>query len=410
MQPKVLAIGSSEHSRAHCVDWLQPFPNIEDYDCIVINLQSLTQESYDKIYKQIHEMNESVTTILATDREIFCIMNRIIAPSPTPGFRGRRTISLVHVHPHLVPPTNYSWLPTPVVISSKKKGTSVYVSNHRFDRYFQCVDKWNLEINEPISTDYRIDIIAENKSKKAIGGTLKHFQVPNGAIHLLPPPTKCDTHQAIEILLDLICGERRKIVPPWRKDIRVPRIPELERNIEDKSREIKTIQQEISQLRNRVQEWDSYRDLLTTTGDDLENIVQKALSDIGIKTRKAEESFPADLISNKVAIEVTGIKGCVGVSSEKVNQTGRFQELYNKGQKAILIANTYLDLPPKDREGKMDFSPQVKKFFESLSVCCLTTRTLFQLWRDVVTGEKTSKDVKKAIFGRDGELKPSDFE
>lgn len=158
-----------------------------------------------------------------------------------------------------------------------------------------------------------------------------------------------------------------------------------------------------------MQEWDSYRDLLTATGYKLERIVQKALADIGIKTKKTEKGFPADLISNKVAVEITGIKGCVRASSEKVTQTARFKESHRKREKIILIANTHLNLSPKRRKGEMDFSPEVKKYFESLSVCCLTTMTLFKLWRDVMTGKRDPKDIKNKILAKNGELTLGDF-
>jgi len=418
MQPKILVIGSRDHDRANCVDWLQPFPNIEEYDSIVINLQSLTQDVYNKIQRQIRGMKESITTVFNTDREIFCVMNKLIHRSPTPRPYGKRTIRADYVSP-----TNYDWLPVRIKVSDRKKGTSINLHNHRFDWYFECVNKWDFEIE--ISTATQQDIlksfvhtivpIATNKSKKEIAGSLRKQNIVgeiigNGAIHLLTPPTKCDTHRSIEILLDTILGRERKIVPPWRRNIEVPRIKEFQREIANRIKDIEVIQREISQLRSQMQEWDSYRDLLTTTGEDLENIVQKTLSDIGIKTKKTEKGFPADLISNEVAVEITGIKSCVGVSSEKVNQTGRFKESYHKGEKIILIANTHMDLYPKGRKGKMDFSPEVKKYFESLSVCCLTTKTLFQLWKDVVTGKKDSKDVKKKILTKNTELTPSEFE
>ena len=418
MQPKILVIGSRDHDRANCVDWLQPFPNIEEYDSIIINLQSLTQDVYDKIQMKIRQMKESITTVFDTDREIFCIVNKLIYPSPTPRLHGKKTIRADYVSP-----TNYDWFPITIKISDRKKGRSIHVSDHRFDRYFQWVDKWKFEISASPKPQELLRAlscglvpIAENKSKKMIGGSLKHGglwgnkTLKKGAIHLLPPPTKCDTHQAIEIILDLIYGEEEKIVPPWRKDIEVPKIKEFEQEIENKIKDIRGVQQEISQLRGRMQEWDSYRDLLTATGYDLEYIVQKTLLDIGIKTKKTEKGFPADLISNEVAVEITGIKGCVGVSSEKVNQTGRFKESYHKGEKIILIANTHMDLSPKDRKRKMNFSPEVKKYFESLSVCCLTTKTLFQLWKDVVTKKKDSKDVKRKILTKNGELTLSEFD
>jgi len=116
------------------------------------------------------------------------------------------------------------------------------------------------------------------------------------------------------------------------------------------------------------------------------------------------------LISNEVAIEVTGIKGCVGVSSEKVNQTGRFDLVHRKEEKIVLIANTHMGLPPREREGKIDFSPKVKNYFSRLGVCCLTSKTLFELWKDVVTEKKDSKGVIEKILTKNGELKLSEFE
>ena len=419
MQPKILIIGSRNHDRANCVDWLQPFPNIEEYDSTIINLQSLTQDVYDKIHIKIREMKESITTVLNTNREIFCIMNKHIYPSPPPrppGAPVHRTIRAGYV-----PPTNYDWLPVKIEINERKKGTSINLHDHRFDRYFECVDRWSFEVSMSGKTlreltdqlTYGIVPIAMNKSKKTIAGSLKRGvlsgKIEEGAIHLLPPPTKYDTNKAIEILLDLIYGEEGKIVPSWREEIEIPKIRKIQQEIKKKITDIQGIQREIAQLRSQMEKWDSYRDLLTATGFDLENIVQKALADIGIKTKKAERGFPADLVSNEVAVEITGIKGCVGVGSEKVNQTGRFKESYYKGERIILIANTYLHLSLKERIGKMDFSPEVIKYFESLSVCCLTTKTLFQLWKDVVTGKRVLKDVKRKILTKSGELTLSEL-
>lgn len=408
MQPKILVIGSKGHDRADCVDWLQPFPNIEEYDSIVINLQSLTQDVYTKIQTKIRGMKESITTVFHTDREIFCIMNKVINPIPSPG--GPKIKYITN--------TNYDWFPIKIKVDNRKKGRSINLYDNGFDRYFEYVDRWNFEISIPIGTTKRDMIIlllfgivpiATNKSRKTIAGSLKGRDLAGkmqgkGAIHLLPPPTKCDPHQAVEIILGLICGEESKIVPVWRKDIEVPKIKEFEQDIEHNIIDIKRIQQEISQLERQIQEWDSYRDLLTATGYKLERIVQKALSDIGIKTEKTEKGFPADLISDKIVIEITGVKGCVRVDSEKVIQLARFKENYHKGEQIVLIVNTHMNLSPKDRESKMSFSREVKKFFDSISVCYLTSKTLFELWKDVVSEKKTKKDVIKKILTTSGEL------
>jgi len=417
VQPKILVIGSKDHDRADCVDWLQPFPNIEEYDSIIINLQSLTQETYDEIQTKISDMNEPIRTVFNTNREIFCIISKLIVPSGS--------LLLKAMRPDYVSPTNYDWLPIRIYLNCQKTGTSISICDHRFQKYFDYIDRWNIEISMSQQTiaeflanlTYSIYPIAINKSQKNIAGSIKRVSFDGkvlkgyekSAIHLLPHLTKASTFQAIELILDLIFGEEVKIIQPWRKNIEVPKEKELEKKIENIFTDLQKKQQEISRLRNQIQEWDSYRDLLTATGNDLETIVQRTLEDISIKTEKTEKGFPADLISKEVAVEITGIKGCVGVGSEKVNQTGRFKESYHKGEKIILIANTYMDLSPKDRKGRMDFSPEVEKYFRSLSVCCLTTMTLFELWKEVIAGKKDQKDIKKKILAKNGELTLSEF-
>lgn len=106
MQPKILVIGSRDHDRAYCVDWQQPFPNIEEYDSIIINLQSLTQDMYDKIQKKIRRIRKSITTVFKTDREIFCLINKLIHPSPAP----RPTGAPVGIRVGYTLPTNYVWV------------------------------------------------------------------------------------------------------------------------------------------------------------------------------------------------------------------------------------------------------------------------------------------------------------
>jgi len=424
MQQKILIIGSSGHNRAHCVDWLQPFPNIEEYDSMIINLQSLTQEIFDNVQLKIQGMREPITTVLTTGREIFCIIDRLLRPSPAPrssgasAFKGKGIVRFDYIFP-----TNYDWLPVKIGLSDQKKGTSINVYNHRFDSYFEYIDLWNFEMDLSAAglaggLSYDIEPIAVNKSKKVIAGSLKHSKILEtlvskrieGAIHLLPPTTKCDTYNATEIILNLLCVGKLEEAPSWRHEIDIPKTREFKKRIDDKIIQINRIQQEISRLRNKEKEWDSYRDLLTETGDNLENVVQRVLEDLGIRTKKAPKSFPADLLSKEIVVEITGIKGYIGVSSPKVNQTARFKELHHKGEKIVLIANTHMNLPPKDRKGERDFSLEVINFFNALPVCCFTTFTLMQLWKDIISGKRDAKKVRDVILSKKGELTLDEFD
>jgi hypothetical protein len=423
---KILVIGAKGHKKAHCVDWMEPFPNIEEYDSVVIDLQSLGQEAFDKIYAKIQfEMKKEIMTLFDTGREAFCIINRQMIPSRLPG---------QVVSPVPYPPTNYAWLPTIVTVNEEKRGTSITIIEKRFEKYLAKVEEWGfiLDLYEerPIekaikvaatefygllgtmvkTLSFRFLPIAENKSRKNIAGTLMYQGTrKGGAIHLLPPTTKCNGYEAVEILLDLICGQPMRTYPSWREQIDVPGMKDILVQIRDKLDETKKIQESIEPLQRRIDELDAYRDLLSASGKDLEVAVQRALSDIGLPTAGTQEGFPADLISKRVAVEVTGIKRSVSVDSEKVNQIARFKGAFRKKEKIVLVANTYIDMKPSDRRGRIDFTREVKEYLQATRVCCMTSQTLFELWNDMKNNKRKAKDIRKVILERNGELTLRDF-
>jgi hypothetical protein len=402
---RVLIIGSKDHLRANCYDWLENWPNIEDFDVIIINMHTLSQDIFDKATAKISCMRSSIWNILTSDREVFCIISSMLVPTRPPGS------GVAWVVP---PPTNFDWFPFPLYVNSQLCGSSYSLIDSRFAPYFETVNKWEHEIDFTNERDVNrlcsFSPIAINKSQKLIAASLRLYtnsernQTRDGAIHLLPHPTKVSPFQGIEVLLDIILGAQGKFIQPWRRLIEVPKEKELEAIVINKQKEIENINQEILSLKKELQEWDSYRDLLTATGEDLELIVQKTMLDLGIKTERTEKGFPADLINDKVAVEVTGIKGSVGVDSNKVIQTGRFIENFRKNEKVILIVNTYLDTPPNDRKGKMNFSDPMIKYLESISVGFMTTQTLFVLWKEVVLGKRKAEQVKEKILNTTGEI------
>jgi hypothetical protein len=381
---------------------------------------------FDKTYSKISgEMPKEIGTLFDTEREVFCIINQHMVPSPT-ATGGKGWV--------VPPPTNYDWLPATIGVIPVKQGTSINVIDKRFEKYFETVGQWSFILNlyeEPLLKEtlqqtyaqyalllgravkilsFQLLPIAENKSKKIIAGTLVHKGRKGiGGIHLLPSPTKSDIKSAVEILLDLIYGQPTKTYLPWREEIEVPDIQDIMKQINLKFQDMKKIQESIEPLQSVIEELDTYRDLFSATGEDLEKIVQKVLSEIGIPTKKSEEGFPVDLISDKVAVEVTGTKSNVGVGSEKVNQIGRFKESFRKNEKIILIANTYMNLRPLDRKGKMDFTPEVKKYFDAIDVCYLTSKTLFELWKDIKNKKRMASTVAKTILSHIGELTLKDF-
>ena len=180
MQPKVLVIGSKDHDRASCLDWLQQFPNIEEYYSVIMNMQSLTQDTYNKIYDKIFRLREQITTLFTTNREIFCIMDKVLHSSSN--------IYMVNGSVHSY--NSYDWIPVNIKVN-KKNGTSRNLYDHRFDKYFELVEKWDYELELDYGSNLgdlihslfcQVKPIALNVSKKTIAGSLRRVNPLSGQI------------------------------------------------------------------------------------------------------------------------------------------------------------------------------------------------------------------------------------
>lgn len=413
---RILVIGSKNHSRAECFDWLQPLPNVEEYDALIINMQSMTQQIFDQIVDKIRELAESICTVINTDREIFCVFSNVMNPSPPPRRPGEGFVRIVNTA--YTPPSNYDWLPSYIFLNDKS-GDYIQLVQNRFAGYFKLIKKWNWEIGLGQTPAPRMDKslnclapIATNKSEKCVAASLWQSNDRKklleehkiGMVHLLPPVEEADSYEAIERIIDIIAGPAEKMIVPWRNQIEIPQERYLKESVDVKVQEIEKIQKEILQIEQQLKEWDSYRDLLTETGERLENIVKKALVDLGFDIRKTEKGFPADLQNKELVVEITGIKGCIGAGSNKVAQIGRFAENFRKNEKIVLIVNTYMDESPKERKDKMDFSPEMTKYLESLSVCFMTTQTLFDFWKKVIEKKTEARKIREKILSNVGEL------
>ena len=387
-------IDSHSEGRGECIGWWGIFPNMEEYDSVVIDLQSLFQSNFDDLcrneeeWRKIEVANRELQTLLNTGREIFCILNEILIPSHRSGepkaFVGK-------------PRTNFDILPGYPKIW-KKEGTTKEVIEKRFEPYMDEVEKWNYELGGP-----SLIPIAENRSKKLIAATLP-FNA--GKIHFLPPPTKCTREEAINILLDIIHQPSKPTHPRWRMQLQIPRMQEVHNKIGAVQNDIKNLNRQLDDLRKEQARLDRFRDLVSPagTGEYLESIVKDVLLDLGIKTSRAPKGFPVDLLGDGFAFEVTGVSKGINVSSEKYNQTLRFLEGPRKNEKIVLVANTYKNKRPSERLVN-HFGKEVSKHLENRGVCLMTTLKLYSIWRDVLEGKKDRETAVKLLKETNGELK-----
>ena len=392
---KVLVIGTFLDGRADCVAWQGIFPNIEEYDSVIIDLQSLYQSTFDDLYRneseweKIQKAHNEIDILLGTGREIFCVINEHLSPTPRPG-EPKAVLGPI--------PSNYDILPMYPSVG-KQEGTSKTNVSRRFRPYMDQVEKWNYELS---ARHLNLSSIAKNKSGKLIAGTLSFGK---GSIHFLPPPTECALKDAIEILLDLILKPSTTKHPAWRAQVTIPGMSAVEESIRDLQNQIGGLNKQLERLESEKTRLDRFRDLVSPsgTGDYLESLVKDVLGELGIKLSKTAQGFPVDLLGSGFAVEVTGLSKGITVRSEKFNQTLRFLEEHHHGEKVVVIANTYKNMEPR-RRPPQHFSKEILGILKARGICLLTTTRLHRLWASVSKGDLSKEDVAKLLKDTNGEL------
>jgi hypothetical protein len=402
----ILVIGDADHSRATCVHWMGAWPNVGEFDLVIVAQNTLTQEIFDQIPDKLKEIHPQIFAVFKTGRSVWCIMEKLLLPSPTKT--GPKTF-------HGIPPTSYDWLFAYPTINEVREGTSVQTVEEDFAPYLEKVRKWNLEIENIYTHDVQYNMmrpvepegialkpIAYNKSMKMIAGCIvgvdSTLYERSGSICFLPKPSECSTHEAIEILIDIATGEER-LEPEWRPKLQIPGVDAVEKQINQLKLDYK---KQMDNLEVKWRSLDIYRDMFSVHEAPQIDAVRLALKEIGFETQKTKPGFPVDLTGKDLAVEVTSTAGKVNSDSPKMFQLMQFFEKHRKNEKVVLIANTFKREFPSNRSGKQDFTPHVIGYLQSNEVCAMTCVTLFELWK---LAKKDQTKAQKYILQTNGELR-----
>lgn len=402
---RVIAFTQWPLTRAERAYWTY-FPNLEEYDAVIVDMNSIFHLNIEKYLNEGHFLRfaNQIGTLLRTGRSIYCIMK------PICDTQGKEL-------PHNVPGiTNYSWLNLVNVMIKLRyeSGTSIKVQDDKFKRYFEEVDKWDYEISMDSSPLILSDrSLAINKSGASLAMELvlltrlpetKDDKVDElGSIYLLPSPTRCTVAEAIEILLDIILGEERSRYD-WWNHIEILGTDEIVKQVSHIDDEISKLKQQRLSASKQLEQLYGYRDLLSADGDTLVNVVRRTLEDIGISTQKIQPGAHVDLIAQNIAIEVTGTTDKINFKNPKLIQLLQYHD-ESPDMKLILIANTYKRENPFTRRDKEHFTSAALKALKSIGVCCMTSQTLFELWRLAKTQPSKKDAIKKSIYETEGELR-----
>jgi hypothetical protein len=363
---KLLIIGSTPHKKVDNIKWTQPFPDMEKYDSLIIDLTSFPKNYPPTLFNNIGLLKRTARIFIRDNKEIFCIMEK---PLKIPFKKI---------------PLNYSWIPFPqkLTVNPMILGRTIILTDERFSEYIENVEKWDNELYWENTANCNFDPIAINKSQKPVAATITIGK--KGKIYLLPKTTKNNHSKAIKLLIGLATREEPEEYP-WLDSIEIPELNQIEDSWNN----------------NIIPE--EYRNLFSVDHKKITKAVQRILEDLGILTIQNRE-FDLTGLKGNIVVKIASTKGKVEAQNTKINQLAKFIENQRKNKKIIFVANTYKDLPINNRTNKENIDLSMKLFLETNNAIFLTTLSLYHLWKKVITDQISTQEASFLLHNEIGEI------
>jgi hypothetical protein len=135
---------------------METFPNIEEFDLVIIALPTFTQKILDRIPSKPLSISEQIGTLFETGRPVWCIIEKMLTPTrPEAGPKARPS--------SVREQSNYDWLFVVPALKVVGEGHSLerQKEGDQFEAYLSTVKKWNLEIE----TIREMRLASGNKSR-----------------------------------------------------------------------------------------------------------------------------------------------------------------------------------------------------------------------------------------------------
>ncbi len=363
---KLLVIGSASPDKVDSLEWTQPFPDMGNYDALILDLASFPKDYPRTLFTNIGVLKRTARIFIRDNKEIFCILDK------------RFKVPFKKI------PLNYAWIPYPEKfrINPMLLGKSKKLCDERFSEYMENVEKWYSELFWEDTANCSFDAIAVNKRQNAIAATLTING--RGKIHFLPKATRISSSEAITLLIGLAKEEAPTHIP-WLTSVEIPHVLQAENQW------------------NRSIAPEKYRNLFSLDRKKFVKAVQLMLEDLGIQTLPNAALDLVGLKSN-IVVKTASMDGKVEAQNTQVSQVAKFVENPKRNEKVIFVANTYRNLPINERAGKEQVDFPMKLFFETHNVAFLTTLSLYNLWKKVITYQISPQEASFLLHNEKGEI------
>lgn len=391
--------------------------NYKDYDILIFNLRDLETNFSSYTDGNSHFVDfpstEDLRSLVNTEAEIFVVLPQSqVVEFGGGGFNRPESFNLL------------SWLPVQYIRLEGETGNTISLKEpfnglSPWDWYFSGNFEWESWIDwihtkgasdkedstKKLYTDFEkwsshSQTIAENRAKEdlAIELSFKQDEFLDGRFVLIPSREDRNLREFFEGYLsseDEISVNSEDETPNWLDEYTTRREQE--------------ILEEIEELRDKLQGWKRYRELLYQKESRLEKVVHEALHEFQIEVQDEIPGKRDGLISfaeEKLILEIHGNSGRISKNKARqlqdwVTEAELEQEMDDVT--GLLIINHQCDLDPEERESEIPHN--IKKFMKKRDYKLIRTKELFKMVKAYKMGNISSEEVKEKFLSADFEIK-----
>jgi hypothetical protein len=436
----VLVIGSSGHAGARCVSWdASSFPNVADYDVVVVNAASLAelllQPSTDaeipwrRLQTNLSAINHGVLPLLHSQGQIFCVAVPSVSVQHSAG-GGLEVLDA------------YDWNPLPLALT-EQQGETVTVVDPAFNAYLGQLRRWRFIFEVPPHSEDSIqyleqwyrgafkmsleyDTLARNRAGGMLAVRVKFSlhkivhtesgqmafemvpQLVSGPLVALPLPVHLGGREAVNLVLEELVGLPQRTLPPqWVEEVSIPGDAELHARQDEMRNEIERLEARIGEIAARREELAAYKRLLYESGTPLEEVCRATLREMGA-TVIHEERYAEDGIvefeGQRASIEVKGNTRSISLGDVRQLAHHRDDHVVKHGEeiKGILFGTPWRLLPLLERSQQPDFPDNVVTFAQSRDIALVRNTDLYEAYCASLRGEVDGREILRAIFAGRG--------
>jgi hypothetical protein len=414
--PRCLVIGSKGHLNAKCVDWHgEPLPVLPDFDVAIVNVRSLTREALARVsYIRLKEICLALLRLLESKGQVI-VLSDFHRTVQTEGKQPQLDDNKADHRPgNVVRPyeqdlrtiSNYSWAPINIQIF-EETGASIKICHNSYKDYFakfQDMSQWQyyfLENQQGLSLEaiahymqrypslrYKVHFepLIENRYDKALAVRF-HYEIfhpeltktdysqktteqekprlVSGLFTVLPVLSDLEDREAINILLRDVTGAPQESEPPdWVRNIAMPGVAKLDKEIQVNKNKIKYMKRVIRNLENSQTELEQYKKILYTSGSELERTFDLSATKLGARIQKSKQANEERIIEhgeNKLLIYIKARENAISLTDLRIltDHLLLYEEEKKTRIKGVLLGNAWRNLPVSKRDSQdMPYFPE----------------------------------------------------